>query len=147
MKIRSHTAPAENILRYQPWLLADDPESGPVEIEGGKRHGAGVIAKLPGVQERDAALALRGRQIWIKREQLPEPAPGEYYWADLIGCRVETVQGESLGTVGAMMETGANDVLVVEGERERLIPFVPGQTITTVDLVAGKLVVDWDPNF
>jgi 16S rRNA processing protein RimM len=118
-----------------------------VEIEAGRRHGTGIVARLAGVDERDGALALRGRRIWIRREQLPAPAPGEYYWADLIGLQVETVEGEVLGIVSAMMETGANDVLVVEGERERLIPFVPGHYVTAIDLAAGKLVVDWDPNF
>lgn len=118
-----------------------------MQIEAGKRHGTGVIAKFAEVHERDGALALRGKRIWIRREQLPEPEPGEYYWADLIGMHVETVRGESLGTVSGLMETGANDVLMVDGKRERLIPFVPGRYVTSVDLAAGTLVVDWDPDF
>jgi len=118
-----------------------------VEPEAGKRQAGTIVAKLAGIDDRDAALALRGRAIWIDRSQLPEPGPGEYYWADLLGIRVETAEGRPLGVVAAMMETGANDVMVVAGEKERLIPFVPGKYVLTVDLEQQRLVVDWDPDF
>ena len=81
------------------------------------------------------------------REQLPAPAEDEYYWHDLVGLRVKTTQGMELGTVDHLIETGANDVLVVRGERERLIPFIRGQVVLQIDLAAGEIQVDWDPEF
>lgn len=86
-------------------------------------------------------------EIGVRRDQLPDTAPGEYYWRDLIGLAVVTRQGEPLGKVDHLLETGANDVLVVAGERERLIPFVPGPIVTQVDLQAGVIEVDWDKDF
>ena len=88
-----------------------------------------------------------GYEIGIRRDQLPVTAPGEYYWHDLQGLTVVTVKGELLGTVGHLLETGANDVLVVNGERERLIPFVLDQVIVDVDLDKREIQVDWDKDF
>ena len=90
---------------------------------------------------------LMGSEIGISRDQLPDTAPGEYYWGDLQGLEVLTGDGESLGTVDHLIETGANDVLVVKGDRERLIPFVLQQVVTRVDLDAGTIQVDWDKDF
>jgi len=78
---------------------------------------------------------------------LPAPAAGEYYWADLVGLKVVTTEGVELGQVEHMMATGANDVMVVKGERERLLPFLPGRFVNEVDLAGGRIVVDWDPDF
>ncbi|HEX7768393.1 MAG TPA: ribosome maturation factor RimM, partial [Dokdonella sp.] len=92
--------------------------------------------------------ALVGSEIWVARSALPKPAPGEYYWSDLEGLEVATVEGVALGTVSHVLATGANDVLVVRNaDRERLIPFLIGQFVTEVDLEAGRLTVDWDPDF
>ena len=98
--------------------------------------------------DRDAAAALVGSEIWVARSALPMPAPGEYYWSDLEGLEVITVEGVSLGTVSHLLATGANDVLVVRNaDRERLIPFLVGRFVTEVDLEAGRITVDWDPEF
>ena len=88
-----------------------------------------------------------GWDIFISPEQLPKTAKDEYYWSDLIGLTVETIDGVQFGMVDSLLETGANDVLIVQGERERVIPFLQGQTIISVDLDAGKIIVDWDPEF
>jgi len=88
-----------------------------------------------------------GWEIFIARDQLPKAAKGEYYWSELVGLNVETIDGVQFGTVESLLETGANDVLIVKGERERGIPFLQGQTIINVDLDAGKIIVDWDPEF
>ena len=88
-----------------------------------------------------------GCEIGIRRDQLPAAAPGEYYWSDLQGLKVVTIEGELLGTVDHLIETGANDVLVVKGERERLIPFVLDQVIVNVDLDKREMQVDWDKSF
>jgi 16S rRNA processing protein RimM len=90
---------------------------------------------------------LTGCEIGITRDELPAAETGEYYWHDLQGLSVVTLAGESLGTVDHLIETGANDVLVVEGERERLIPFVMGQVVVHVDLDKGEIQVDWDKEF
>ena len=92
-------------------------------------------------------MLLMGSEIGIRRDQLPAPEPGEYYWSDLQGLEVVTEKGESLGRVDHLIETGANDVLVVKGDRERLIPFVMQQVVTRVDLDAGTIQVDWDKDF
>jgi 16S rRNA processing protein RimM len=88
-----------------------------------------------------------GCEIGIRRDQLPGTAPGEYYWRDLQGLTVVTIKGELLGTVDHLIETGANDVLVVKGERERLIPFVLDQVIVNVDLEKREIQIDWDKGF
>ena len=113
----------------------------------GSRHGKGVVARLVGCDDRDQAQSLMGYEIGVYRDQLPETEPGEYYWNDLKGLKVVTLQGESLGIVDHLIETGANDVLVVKGERERLIPFVQDQVVTKVDLDNGEIQVDWDKDF
>ena len=148
VKIRSHTAPETAIFRYQPWLLRD-ARGGERVLEGvrGRSGAKGVVVTLPGVEGRDAAEALRGTEIFVPREALPPPKPGEYYWVDLEGLRVETVGGVPLGILDHVFATGANDVLVVRGERERMIPFVQPDVVTQVDFDAGVVTVDWDPDF
>jgi 16S rRNA processing protein RimM len=85
--------------------------------------------------------------IAVQREQLPALESGEYYWTDLQGLRVVNLEGVELGVVSHLFETGANDVLVVRGERERLIPYTTGEAIQEVDLDHGQITVDWDPEF
>ena len=87
-----------------------------------------------------------GADVAVHRRQLPAAEAGRYYWVDLIGLSVVNREGIALGTVIALMETGANDVLVVQGERERLIPFVLGRVVLDVDLEAGVIEVDWLPD-
>lgn len=147
VRVFSHTQPRDNILRYSPWRLRLAGEWKELPVETGRRHGKGVIAKLAGVEDRDAAARLLGADIAVARSQLPRPAEGEYYWADLEGLEVLTLEGVSLGRVSHLLETGANDVLVVRGERERLIPFTPGIAVREVDLAGGRICVDWDPDF
>lgn len=116
-------------------------------VETGRAHGRGVVLKFRGTADRDAAQGLVGCTLAIEREWLPPPGEGEFYWADLQGLRVETAEGQSLGRIKGFIETGANDVMVVQGERERLIPWVRGRYVTDVDLEAGCVRVDWDPEF
>lgn len=148
VKVFSHTQPRENILTYATWYLKKQGAWEASELETGRVHGKGVVAKLRGCDDRDAATALMGCDIAILREQLPQAAPGEYYWADLEGLRVRNLQGVDLGIVDHLLATGANDVLVVRQDRtERLIPFVQGQFVTNIDLEAGEMTVDWDADF
>jgi 16S rRNA processing protein RimM len=117
------------------------------EVRDGRPHGKGVVALLASCADREQAQALAGTEVAVRREQLPALAEGEYYWTDLIGLEVVCRDGRSLGRVTGLVETGANDVLVVQGDRERLLPFVPGPVVLAVDLVAGQVRVDWDPDF
>lgn len=148
VKIFSFTEPRENILRYSPWFLQKNNQIRKIKVVAGHRHGNNVIADLEGIADRDAALALIGSEILILKQLLPKPKPGEYYWTDLIGLTVETNAGVNLGKVDHLLETGANDVLVVfDGALERLIPFLQSQTVLSIDLDAGLMIVDWDPDF
>ena len=149
VKLRSDTDPRENILGYSPLYLERDGQWQAFEVTGGKRQGKSIIARLGDCPDRDAAALLVGARIAIKPAQLPAAEEGEYYWRDLIGLRVATEDGIELGVIRQMMETGANDVMVVrdaEG-RERLIPFLQGAVIKHIDLEQGRMQVDWDPDF
>lgn len=148
LKLESYTEPRVRIFSYQPWLLRS--ATGEKEVEGcrGRTQGKGLVGELPGIANRDAAAALVGSEIWVARSALPAAKPGEYYWSDLEGLEVVTAEGIALGKVSHLIATGANDVLVVrDGDRERLIPFLVGQFVTDVDLGKGRLTVDWDPEF
>ena len=147
IKVFSYTEVRENILTYSPWTLRKGKESKEVTVVDGRRHGKTVVAYLQGLDDRDEAAALNGWEILIHPDQLPKARKGEYYWADLIGLQVKTLQGVDFGTVKQMLETGANDVVVAVGERERLIPFLQGDTIVNIDLETGEMLVDWDPEF
>lgn len=154
VKIFSNTQPKENILTYSPWYLKRDGQWQEFKLLSGKSHGKGVIAHLEGCDDRDIAAALIGSEIAIKREQLANPASGEYYWNDLIGLLVKNLDGIELGKVTSMLETGANDVMVLLGEkeatgkkRERLIPFVFEEFIQEINLEQGFITVDWDADF
>ncbi len=147
VKVHSYTSPPENILEYSPWFIPVDDGERSFEIMEGKRHGGSVIARLKGLADRDQAMLLRGRAISVSKDQFSPPRPGEFYWVDLIGLEVRTTLGVTLGKVANMMETGANDVMEVHGERERLIPFVIGEFVKEVRIGEGLLLVDWDPDF
>ena len=105
-------------------------------------HASHMVAKLAGVDDRDQAFALRGADISIPRDALPPVAEGEFYWADLVGLDVVNLQGEHLGQIDDLLETGANDVLVVKGDRERLLPYVDA-IVLEVNLVDRMIRVDW----
>ncbi|MDJ0805699.1 MAG: ribosome maturation factor RimM [Gammaproteobacteria bacterium] len=147
IKVFSHTEPREGILDYSPWYLKQQGVWQAHEIEAGHRQGRGVVAQLRGYDDRDQVAELIGCDIAVQREQLPELQENEYYWSDLQGLQVVNLEGVELGKVSHLFETGANDVVVVKGDRERLIPYTWGQAIRRVDLAAGLMVVDWDADF
>lgn len=144
VKVFSYTEPRENILKYSPWMLKRGGQWQAMALTAGRRQGAGIIAHLEGYEERDQARELIAADIAIRRDQLAAAGPDEYYWVDLIGLRVRTVQGVELGRVDHLLETGANDVLVVQGTEEILIPYVRDDVVTDIDLAAGTITVDWD---
>jgi len=148
VKVYSFTDPRENILQYSPWILQKNSQIQEVKLLGGRRQGSLVVAELQGINDRDLAAELMGADILIRKQQLPKASDGEYYWADLIGLEVRNQEGCKLGKVDHLLETGANDVLVVvDGDVERLIPFLQQSTILKIDLDDGLIIVDWDPDF
>ena len=147
VKVHSDTSPRENIVNYSPWCLEQGGRRERRKVNAGRVQGKGVVAKLAGCNDRDAAEALVGAVIRVPRSQLPATGPGEYYWADLVGLTVQTLDGMELGRIERLFETGSNDVMVVQGDRERLIPYIWEQVIKDVDLGQGRMRVDWDPEF
>lgn len=148
IKLESDTEPRDAIFRYQPWQLSmPNGRSSWVEGVRGRDTGRNVVARFPQIDDRDQAQALVGAQIWAPRKHLPASTPGSYYWVDLEGMAVQTLDGVALGRISHMLATGANDVMVIAGERERLVPFILDTYVHSVDLDAGLIRVDWDPEF
>jgi 16S rRNA processing protein RimM len=146
VKVISHSDPRENIFKYTPWLLKIGREWQTVELEDGRPQGKGLVAKLADIDDCDQAITLTNVQIAIYEDQLPSLGEDEFYWRDLIGLEVVNQDGVNFGVVRKLIETGANDVLEVHGERERLLPYID-QVIQKVDLVARRIDVDWDADF
>ena len=148
VKLESFTDPLRAIAKYEPWILRDargvERSCECARVREGVK---GLIATLPGIDDKDAADALRGVDVLVPRSALPPPAAGEYYWVDLECLRVVNVEGVDFGSVSYLFSTGANDVLVAKGERERMIPFVQPDFIRSVDFDAAVVTVDWDPDF
>jgi len=151
VKVFSETQPRENIFSYSPWHIYVSGEMRQVEVLRWRKQGKTLVAKLKGLDDRDAAKALIGVKIVIEKDQLPSLSNHEYYWHQLVGLTVFTRYqdlNQELGKVVELMETGANDVLMVQSEtREHLVPWVFGEFVLDVDLEGGRIDVDWDPGF
>lgn len=153
LKVFSYTDPKDGILNYRDWTLLLDGKRIPIRLEEGRRQGQGIVVRLKGIDDREVARTYCGAEIRVPTEQLPELPEGEFYWHQLEGLDVFTVEGECLGKVHHLLETGSNDVLVVHAtagsidQRERLIPYLPDQMVQQVDLKGSRMVVDWDPEF
>jgi 16S rRNA processing protein RimM len=142
VRLRTYTQAPDGVLQYPELWLGEGGNWTARRIEQGAPHGRGVVVKLQGCDEREAAALLQGQDVAVPRRALPASGGGEHYWADLQGLAVRNLQGEKLGRVAGLLATGANDVLVVEADRERLIPFVE-QFVVAVNLDAGEVIVDW----
>lgn len=143
VRVYSYTRPPEAILKYSPWLVHRQGVWQARTVAAGRVHGRGIVARLEGCDDRDHAEELVGVDLAVAVEQLPRLAPGEYYWAQLEGLTVVNLAGERLGTVSHLFETGANDVMVVKGERDRLVPYT-STVVRRVDLDARLIEVDWN---
>lgn len=147
VRIHSSARPPESILEFDRWWIGADDEAREVCVAESRIGSRDIVARLEDCNDRDGALALRNAEISVTAEALPEPDDGEWYWHELIGLRVFTLDGTELGRVDHLLETGANDVLVVRGDRERLIPWIPDEVIREIDAEQGRMVIDWDPDF
>jgi len=147
LKVHSFTDPREKIVEYGIWQIKHQGKWQEVKLSAGKRQGKTIVAKLVGLDDRDEAMLYQGDEIAIYPRQLDALQSGEYYWHQLTGLSVVTTEGIALGLVHHLLETGANDVLVVRGDKERLIPFTVGNAVVNVDLQEQVITVDWDPEF
>lgn len=151
--VHSQTDPVSNIFGYRPWYLKSRDGLKAVKVVEWREQGKGVVALLDIVTDRTVAESLKNQEILVPKTALPELEEGDYYWSDLVDLEVRTEAGVLLGIVHSLMETGSNDVLVVQGtaesldRNERLIPWLPGSVVKNVDRVGRVITVDWDPGF
>ena len=147
VKVRSFTEQPDSLVEYRHWLVSGSCRFTKLyNVFNARFDGRYVIATLEGISNRDQALELKGSQVEVDRRLLPALESDQIYWIDLIGLTVRSSTGDKFGTVINLMETGANDVLVVQGETECLIPYV-SDVVLSVDLDKNEIVVDWSLAF
>jgi 16S rRNA processing protein RimM len=147
MKIQSFTVPVENILDYEPWYIEQNGDWQAISLSGQRKHNQGVVATIEGCDDREQTVQYRNVDIAVPRNELPELEQNEYYWTDLEGLKVNTVTGKELGIIDHVFATGANDVLVVKGEKEHLVPYLLEQVVKKIDLDNNTMLIDWDTEF
>ena len=162
-QVHSDTDPRENIVSYPHWWVQQSGSWRKVGVLGGRPQGKTIVVQIDGVTTPEQASLLIGATIAVDRDAMPQLGSGEYYWADLAGMQVKTLEGVVIGPVSRLFETGANDVLVVSDERESpdnqqlgsagksagevLVPWLVPDVITEVDMTKRTITIDWDPDF
>ncbi len=146
VKVQPDTAAAQSLLAYKTWWVESASGWREIAVAEAKVQGRDLVARFEGCEDRDAAVALRGKSVAVPRDALPRAGDGEYYWVDLIGLTVVNAEARDFGRVTGILQTGANDVLVVAGERERLIPFL-AEVVREVDLASGVMRVEWSADY
>jgi 16S rRNA processing protein RimM len=153
VKVYSDTDPLDNVLDYPEWILRKGEQARTIKFLDGRVQGRILVVNLEGVTDRDQALDMVGYEVCVVQDALPDLDVGEYYWHQLEGLQVVTVQGELLGRIDHLLETGSNDVMVVKpcdgslDRRERLLPYLPDLYVKSIDLQSCVMRVDWDPEF
>lgn len=153
VKVFSYTDPLEAILDYSPWILRKGGAEKELAVKGGQVNGKRLIVQLEGVDTRDLAENLIGYEVHVSVDAMPDLEAGEFYWFQLEGLAVRNIDGEVLGKIDHMLETGANDVMVVEptddsiDKEQRLIPYLKGDVVKRVDQETGVVTVDWDSDY
>ena len=144
LKIVPDTEAFDGLFDYDNWWLGKGDDWREMVVETAKVHNNVIVVKLKGVDDRDAALACKGRQIAVSRVQLPEAEENEYYWSDLIGLRVKNLQDIDFGLIVDVFETGANDVIVVKPDMVKpdAIEPVVNETVVGDKTQASKAKVD-----
>ena len=147
VKLQSFTDPLKQVLKYQPWILIHNGQEKEIAEVRARETNKGLTVFFPDIDDRDAAEAFTGAEVWVPRSRLPAPKNGEYYWIDLEGMQVHNLEGVDFGNVSHLFNNGANDVMFVQGERVRLLPFVMDDYITNIDFDAQTILVDWEADF
>lgn len=147
VRVVSWTRPITNIFSYSPWLIGEGEQQESRELLEGRVQGKGLVARLRGLDDRDVARSYIGKPIELYRHQMPELPAGQYYWYDLMQLEVINTRDIPLGKVTGILETGANDVLVIEGEGRHLVPLIMERYVVEVDLANGRMIVDWEPEY
>jgi 16S rRNA processing protein RimM len=146
IKVQPFSEKTDSLFQFPVWWLGSGGQWDEFVVEEKAVHGKSLAVRFAGIDDRDQAAALKGREVAIPRARLPAPEEGEYYWTDLIGLDVANLKGQPLGRIERLFESGADPVLVVKGERERLLPFVDA-VVKDVDLDAGRVLVDWELDY
>jgi len=146
LKVKVFTEERAGLGDFAEWLVRTPEGWREMALEEFEVHSKGPVAKLAGCDGREGAERLRGADVAVPREALGEADEGTFYWVDLVGLEVVNGDGEALGKVDGLFETGETSVMVVKGERERLIPFIPAY-VTGVDRGAGRITVDWKADY
>lgn len=153
IRVKPFTESFEGLAEQSTWTLSRTGLERDVVVEEWKPHGASLLAKVKGIDDRDDAEAVRGADVTVSRENLPQADEGEYYWSDLIGLAVRNERGVDLGVVAGLIAAPAHDVLCVEssavggdGKREQLIPFVE-PIVKGVDLGNRTVTVEWEADY
>ena len=147
VKVYSFTEKLESFLTYKKLFLSKDQRNWlEIKVKEIKVHGKTIIANFSEIADRTQAESYEGYLIGVPKDYLPQLGEDQYYWNDLIGFEVLNLQNVSFGIVDTYIETGANDVIVVKGDKERLIPYTP-TTVLKVDTIKDKIIVDWDESF
>jgi len=146
IRVFPYTDYNSHIFDYQPWYLSDTPDTigTVIKVEDWKEHGRQILVKFTEIDSPEKARLLTNKFITISRNQLPQLEKNEFYWSDLIGMTVINQHQEKLGEVVSIMETGSNDVLIVKGENEHAIPYLPDRVILKIDLENKVILVDWE---
>lgn len=153
VKVYSHTDPLDNVLDYPEWILRKGGMQQQASVVAGRVQGRILVVQLKGLDDRDKALELVDWEICVPQAELPALDDGEFYWHQLEGLQVVTLDGKLLGRIDHLLETGSNDVMVVKpcagslDQRERLLPYLPDLYVKHIDLTDGVMQVDWDPEF
>jgi len=146
VKVQPFTEQTDGLFQYPDWWLSSASGWDKMKVAETAVHSGTPVVRFADVQDRDRASMLKGREVAIPRGQMPAPQEGEYYWTDLVGLDVENTQGQLLGHIERLFESGANPVLVVAGERERLLPYIDS-VVKSVDFDTGKLLVEWELDY
>ena len=146
VKVFSYSKPCTNILSYKPWFIKLQNTWRPLEFTKGFVSSKNIVVRIMDVCNIDQAQQLLGLNIYIKRSQLAILEKDQYYWADIIGFKVINKQNIYLGNVSSILDTGANDVLIVDGKKTHFVPYIK-HFLIKVDLDKKQVLVDWDEDF
>ncbi len=148
IRVDPYTEDPETLATYEKWLVGHEGEWKEYKVLEARLHTTQVVAQLEGLTDRDAALRLKGSEVAVLRETLPEPDDGSYYWSDLVGLAVVNTRGEPLGAVKEMFSNGAQDVIdVVAGQAGEVKRLIPWTAVQSVDLKSRRIEVEWEKDW